>query len=109
MKKLGLPHVFKMSRLIKKAKLKEALSDVIVEASNPDADKTKIGVDIAFRVMDACCEEGVEQQLYDLLNDVTGKKIEEMALDEVMEAVKEIAKENNLLSFFRSAGALTEK
>lgn len=109
MKKLGLPHVFKMSRLIKKAKLKEALSDVIVEASNQETDKTKLGVDIAFKIAEACAEEGVEQQVYELLDDVTGKKVEEMALDEVINTVKEIAKENNLVSFFKSAGALTEK
>lgn len=108
MKKLNLQHVFKAAKIIKKANLKETLAGMITEANKPEADKTKVGVDIAFCLVDACAEEGVETQLYDLLDDVFETKTSDMSLDAIIDNFKELAKENNLSNFFKSAEALTK-
>lgn len=102
-----------MAKIIKEANLKDELGDIIRKYQKSDKEGQEIdiegaGVDAIMTVVACCGDDRVEQRIYDLLDDVFGKKFAEMELDEIAESFKELAQKNNLLSFFKSAGLLKQ-
>ncbi len=109
MKKLNLKHAMTAAKIIKEANLKKELGNILEEANAQNANKTRVGMNAAMVIIEACANENVEKQLYTLLDDVFETKSEEMSLEALIENTKQLAKENNLTAFFNSAGALTKK
>lgn len=107
MKKLTGKHVFQMAKIIKAANLKEELGEIF-EKSQEGKSVEKVGIEGLMLVISACGDDKVEQRVYELLDDVFEAKVSDMSLDAIAESFKQLAKENNLMSFFKSAGLLKQ-
>ena len=108
MKKLTGKHVFSMAKIIKAANLKEDLGDIIAKAQNGEMSTEKVGIEGLMTVISACGDDHVEKRVYELLDDVFEAKTADMSLEAIAENFKQLAKENNLMNFFRSAGLLKQ-
>lgn len=97
-----------MAKIIKAANLKEDLGEVIAKAQTSEMSTEKVGIEGLMTVINACGDDKVEQKVYDLLDDVFEAKVADMSLEAITENFKQLAKENNLMSFFRSAGLLKQ-
>ena len=106
MKKLTGKHVFAMAKIIKAANLKEELGEVIAKAQSQEISTEKVGIEGLMTVINACGDDKVEQRVYDLLDDVFEAKTADMSLEVIAANFKQLATENNLMSFFKSAGLL---
>jgi len=106
MKKLTGKHVFAMAKIIKAANLKEELGEVIAKAQKEEVSTEQVGIDALMTVISACGDDKVEQKVYDLLDDVFEAKTADMSLEAIAQNFKQLAQENNLMSFFKSAGLL---
>ena len=106
MKKLTGKHVFAMAKIIKAANLKDELGEVIAKAQTGEMSTEKVGIEGLMTVINACGDDKVEQRVYELLDDIFESKVAEMSLEAIAENFKQLAKENNLMSFFKSAGLL---
>ncbi len=106
MKKLTGKHVFAMAKIIKAANLKEELGEVIAKAQSQEISTEKVGIEGLMTVINACSDDKVEQRVYDLLDDVFEAKTADMSLEVIAANFKQLATENNLMSFFKSAGLL---
>lgn len=105
MKKLTGKHVFAMAKIIKAANLKEELGEIIAK-SQGEQNIEKIGIEGMMAVITACGNDQVEQRVYELLDDVFEAKTADMSLEAIALNFKQLAQENNLMSFFKSAGLL---
>lgn len=101
--------MFAMAKIIKAANVKEDLVDIISKAQTGEISSEKVGIEGVMCIINACGDDKVEQKVYDLLDDVFEAKTEDMSIEVLLQNLKQLAKENNIMSFFRSAGALTEK
>lgn len=104
MKKLNLKHTLKMAKIIKEAKLKDSLGELLAEANDPYANKMRVGINTIMTIIDACANENVERQLYELLDDLFETKSEDLSIEALVNNFKQLAKENNLTAFFKSVG-----
>ena len=109
MKKLTGKHVFAMAKIIKAANLKEDLGEVIAKAQTGEMSTEKVGIEGLMTVINACSDDKVEQRVYDLLDDVFESKVADMSLEAIGQNFKQLAQENNLMSFFKSAGLLGQQ
>ncbi|TCJ05043.1 hypothetical protein [Cytobacillus praedii] len=114
MRKLNTGDIFKAARIIKKAKLRESIVDFAKKGKktngNDEEAVESLGLEIAFSVLESCGNEGVEKELYEFLAgpfEITPDKIEQMPVDELLKNLKDLATNNNLMLFFKSAGKLT--
>lgn len=105
MKKLTGKHVFAMAKIIKAANLKEEIGEIIAK-SQGEQNTEKIGIEGMMAVITACGNDKVEQRVYELLDDVFEAKTADMSLEAIALNFKQLAQENNLMSFFKSAGLL---
>lgn len=114
MKKLTLKHAMKMAKIVKAAQLKGALSELVEKVNStsskegPTISTTKVGAEIIITVFEACAEDQVEKQLYELLDDVFETNTADMSLEALVENFKKLGEENNLTSFFKSASHLSK-
>ena len=108
MKKLTGKHVFAMAKIIKAANLKDELGEVIAKAQTGEMSTEKVGIEGLMTVINACGDDKVEQRVYDLLDDVFESKVADMSLEAIGQSFKQLAQENNLMSFFKSAGLLKQ-
>ena len=106
MKKLTGKHVFAMAKIIKVANLKDEIGEVIAKAQTGEISTEKVGIEALMIVINACGDDKVEQKVYDLLDDVFESKTADMSLEAIAQNFKQLAQENNLMSFFKSAGLL---
>lgn len=97
MRKILTKDVFSLARIIKKANVKEELKKVDLKK----ADVYEVGMTMIFTIVEA--GSIAEKEIYKLIEDITGKNIEDMELQETIELLKEIEKENDLMSFFKQA------
>lgn len=111
MRKLQTHDVIKFARIIKRAKLKDVIKDIINKSksinSGDQEELEQFGTDAFFCIIEQCCEENIENMLYELLDDVTGKDIKTLEIVELIETIKDLAKLNDLVTFFKSASRLT--
>lgn len=117
MRKIQLQDVMTLSKILKKTKMKEELAAVFEKAKKTaknknvkEADLQQIGMDIIFLLLESAGE--AENLIYKLLDDIfetdkINKSVKEMNIDEVITYIMQLAKENDLVSFFKSAGKLT--
>ena len=103
MRKLKSTDIFKFSKLVKKSKLKESVISVNMEEKG----EMQMGMYLIFSVLEGLAEEGAEQEFYNFLAEpfeLKSKEVEELDLSELMNYLEQLAKENNLTSFFKLAG-----
>ena len=117
MRKIQFRDVMTLSKILKKTNMKDELAAVFEKtkktATNKkvkEADLQQIGMDIIFLLLESAGD--AEDLIYKLLDDIfetdkLNRSVKEMDIDEVITYIMQLAKENNLSSFFISAGKLT--
>lgn len=108
MRKLNTSDIFTMSKLLKKIDAKELILNLYEKGiGNADEEAQKrIGIDVIFALLDKCAENGVEEQFYSFLApivEISPDEIASQSINETIEQFKQIAKENDLASFFEFA------
>lgn len=109
MRKINTSDVFKCARIIKNANMKDELAEIynkfsIVEGD--DANIEKAGIQIVLCVIGGCSDERQEKAIYELIGGIIGKDaqlISDQTIEDTIDDIKKIAKENNLVNFFKSA------
>lgn len=129
MRKINTGDVFKLARIIKTTEVKEDIINIYTdskkmkeetaEVATPEqmkeqaeAVQEKIGVKIFFTIFEKCTDVKTEKLIYELIGGIAEKKpaeIENMPLDEMLELLSKIVKENNIRNFFNTALNLEEK
>lgn len=110
MRKIITSDVFKLARILKTANINEELAECVSSGKKKGADIEAIGIKAFFSVAEACGEPKLEAEFYDLLGGITEKDpdvVKNQSFDATIEDLKQIAKENDLKSFFSSASRLT--
>ena len=108
MKKLVTSDIFSALRVIKTANAKEALKPVLAKANTKNA--REVGIDVILTLMDCAAEQKCEKAVYAFLSTPFEMKDEEVAslsLAELINKLKELAKENDLSSFFKQLSDMT--
>lgn len=121
MRKLVTKDVFTLGRIVKKAKLKDKLAEItfanqLEEQTEEDktaskafaeAETKRVGMQMVFSIIEACCEKNVESELYAFLASVfelkSAKEVEELELDKLIANIAELAEKNNLTHFLSLA------
>lgn len=113
MRKFNTSDVFKLARILKTSNIKEQIGTIIENSKQVDKKDDKavenLGIDIAFKLIECCSGEATEQELYRLLGgvlEIKPKQVELMEVNDLIENVKLIIKENDITSFFNTAGRL---
>ncbi|MGN0179576.1 MAG: hypothetical protein ACI4DY_09070 [Monoglobaceae bacterium] len=101
MRKLNTSDLFKFLRIMRKAKIDKEIHDLI-SSMGDEADEREVGIKAVIgaimSVPDAECE------IYDFIGGVAERDdIAELPLNEFFNILSEIARENDLKSFFGSA------
>lgn len=132
MRKINTQDVFKLARIIKGAGIKEVVSDMFAkgiqisrENELPDGateeeisqaqqqmarKQEEFGVNAVFTILENCCSVDLEKKVYDLLAGITEKTpdaVMNQTFETTVEDVKEIAKNNDLIGFFKKASQLS--
>lgn len=111
MRKINTQDVFKFARILKAAEINDALVDLVTEGKKKNADVEAIGIKAFFSIASACGNPKLEGEFYDLFGGIVGKspeEVKEQDLDVTISEIGQIAKENDLKSFFSSASRLTK-
>lgn len=110
MRKIIFKDAIQLAKIIKKANLKADFTALAEKISQmDDANQTQVGIEMALTLFQACGTESVEQDIYDLLNNIFEcDDVASLSLEAVGEKFAILAKENNIISFFKSAGSLTQ-
>ena len=101
MKKLQAKHLFQLSKIIKAGNLKEELGNILEQNQKGEISTERLGIEMFMSIISACGDDRVEQLIYKLLDDVFEADTKEMSLEALLCHFKQLAKENNLLGFFR--------
>lgn len=110
MRKLNTRDVFAFSRLLKKMNCKEEFKKLAKNGEVAE-DATEFGVDVIWFILDCASNAGVEEMLYSFVAPIIGTKTEDVAnmeINDFIETLMDIAKNNDLSSFFKSASKLTQ-
>ena len=119
MRNILLKDVMTFSKIMKQTNIKASLIPIIENVKtkgNQKAEdgsaitkkkKKKIGMEVFFTVIEAAGD--AEILIYKLLDDIfeEEKSVKDMEISELMKNLTEMAKRNDLISFFKSAGQLT--
>lgn len=117
MRKLNTSDVLKFARIMKYSGIKSKILDLFDEAQGldiTDIENPKVkefGFKAVMEVIEAIASEKVEGELYEFLAGVTEKtkeEIEEQEFTATIDDIKAIARENNLLDFFKSSSKLIQ-
>ena len=119
MRNILLKDVMTFSKIMKQTNIKSSLIPIIENVKTKsnqkaedgsaitDKDIEKIGMEVFFTIIEAAGD--AEILIYKLLDDIFEgeKSVKDMEISEVMKNLTELAKRNDLISFFKSAGQLT--
>ena len=108
MRKLKTADIPVLCRCVKRLGLKEQLR-TIAQTSNNAQDVWNQGFDFIWNLFDIATEKEGENAIYEFLAgpfEMTTKEVENLDLDVMMANLKQLAEENNLAGFFKSAAAL---
>lgn len=119
MRNILLEDVMTFSKIMKQTNIKSSLIPIIENVrinANKKAEEgsamterevEKIGLEVFFTVIEAAGD--ADTLIYKLLDDIFEgeKSVKRMEISEVMKNLTELAKRNDLISFFKSAGQLT--
>lgn len=108
MRKLETADVFAAARLMKKLGLKEKFR-TIAESSDTAKDVFAKGYDLIWDLFDAATEQKSEVEIYAFLAgplEMAPEEVQHLHLDKLLESLQQMAVENNLVGFFKSAARL---
>ena len=108
MRKLKTSDVPVLCRSLKKLGLKERFRTLAQEANNAQEVWDR-GFDVLWSLFDAATEEGGETALYDFLAgpfEMTPDEVRDLDVDVLLENLQQLARDNNLANFFKSAAKL---
>lgn len=109
-RKLKTPDVFAACRLLKEIGAKDHISKVVSQLEGTqEIDMSAAGFDIVWALFEGATEKNAEKKIYEFLSgpfQITPAEVEELDLEELFEGLKQIAAENNLKNFFKSAANL---
>lgn len=116
MRKLNIKDAFTLARIIKKADIKEEISDfanrIAVKKNGKDetVNTEAVGLEFVITLLTSLSNKETEQEFYSLLadirGDITADEVSKLSIPEVLGDVKKIIKENDIKSFFTSLSAL---
>lgn len=126
MRKVQLQDAFVLARIIRKAKLKDLITNAVKESgiiteikkdnekdtkTNSEIDNKieEVGIEIVFTIIDNCSEEDVEKEIYKLIaniSEMTEKEIRELEIPDFINLIKKFINENDIKGFFKSATQL---
>lgn len=108
MRKLKTSDVPVLCRSLKKLGLKERFYALAQDANNAQ-DVWDRGFDVLWSMFDAATEGTGEVALYEFLAgpfEMTAEQVRDLDLDILLENLQQMAAENNLAAFFKSAARL---
>lgn len=108
MRKLETSDVFAACRLMKKLGLKEKFR-AIAEEANEAKDVFARGYELIWDIFDTATEQQSEKDIYAFLAgplEMTPEEVCHLHLDKLLESLQQMAVENNLVGFFKSAARL---
>ena len=110
MKSFTANDLFKAMRLVKHSGVREDIKSILSGiADGKDVDLEKVGLDAIMSAVFAFAEEGIQNELYELLSGPWEMSVEEigtMSLTALCEKIKETVKSEDLRSFFTELSAL---
>jgi len=113
-RKINTGDVFILARIMKNGNVKDVIARFIESGktqtykTNPEA----FGMEIFSALADVLADKNVEPLVYTLLSGITEKSendIKAQSIDDLLADLKQIATENNVASFFKTAGRLGGK
>ena len=108
MRKLKNSDILALCRCLKKLGLQDQFRTIATEA-NSVKDVARLGIDFFWGLFDAATEESGEFALYEFLAgpfEMTPEEVRDLGIDKLLENLKQLAVENNLTVFFKSAARL---
>lgn len=112
MRNILLKDVMTFSKIMKQTNIKSSLIHIIENVKTKGSaitgkDIEKIGMEVFFTIIESAGD--AEILIYKLLDDIfeEEKSVKDMEISELMKNLTELAKRNDLISFFKSAGQLT--
>lgn len=117
MRKLQTQDVFKTARIIKTANIREDVQQAfkdglkVQDAEEKEKEKamSEIGINVFMQILEACGDPKLEEQVYDLLGGVfesSPEDVKQLSLDVLIENVKKIMEQNDIVNFLRTAARL---
>lgn len=107
MRKLKTADIPAFCRGIKQLGLKDQIKE-IAEKSNTAKDVWSFGFDFLWNLFDVATEKHGETVIYEFLSgpfEMTPEEVADLDLDVLITNLKQLAQENNLTGFFKSAAA----
>lgn len=108
MRKLKTTDVFSFCRALKKLGIKEKFKNMAQEADSA-ADVWDRGFNLIWELFDTATEAKSEQPIYEFLAgpfEMSAKEVRDLDLDQLLPMLQQLAAENNLVGFFKSAAGL---
>ena len=107
MRKLKTADIPVFCRCLKRIGAKDLIKNVAQQAENA-RDVWSFGFDALWDLFDLATEKGGENAIYEFLAgpfEMSAKEVADLELDVLMSNLKQLADENNLSGFFKSATA----
>lgn len=108
MRKLKTTDLFAFARMMKAIGIKDEVRD-IAQKSDTAAQAWDKGFELLYHAFDLATEKEGEKHVYEFLAgpfETTAEEIADLPLPEFFDKCRELAQENDLPAFFRSAGDL---
>ena len=108
MRKLKTSDIPAFCRCVKALGIRDQVEQIAKEADKA-ADIWDKGFDLVWHIFDIATEKKGEKILYSFLAgpfEKTAQEVEDMDLTDFLSGMKQLAEENDLVTFFKSAGAL---
>lgn len=110
MRKLQTKDIFAFCRCIKSIGVKDEINKLCKNADTI-TDIWDQGFELVYNIFEAASEKSSEAHVYEFLAgpfEMTANEVEELEVTELFKLIKQLAAENNLVNFFKSASALTK-
>ena len=107
MRKLRTADIPAFCRCVKRLGLKEQVKNMAQQANNAK-DVWSFGFDFIWEMFDVATEANGEAIIYEFMAgpfEMTPEQVAELDLDVLISNLQQMAEENNLLGFFKSAAA----
>ena len=102
MRKLLTGDLFAAMRIVKASNAKEALKPVLKQI-NKDADAEDVGIDVIMTLLECASDQKAEKAIYSFLSspfEMEADDVANLPLNDLLQNMKELAKENDLAGFF---------
>ena len=111
MRKIEFEDTFLLARILTKADIKETLKNAYIQSQEDNTSNEDIYIDVLFCVLNAAAKEGIEDDIYQLMANIGECKPEDIrhkSLDGIVDFVKKVCEENNVVNFIKSAMNVTK-